>query len=1167
MRIESLLQLTLRSTFFQKIKRNQKFYHNLLQQRTTRSRGIIVSIARWLKPKEIFRDRVGNYLLNTIEFDGKVVLVASCYLPNANKENKSTWERLHNDIKTRRRKYDQVIICGDFNLILNHQQNSLYYRNENNKSAKRKLREIISEFKLVDSTPNVKYTQRGTLGTFGKLDYVLMSEDLSLYVSDYKSKSFVGSDHDAQHVCIETPSIKPINCYKVNVVLINDEVVSRRIVNSVEDLQLMNLDPSNLISGILNSSKIIYKEEGRKRAAKNKDLKQKIENLTEAEIAGEDNSEELKAAIEEYKRGSLIRIKSDLDPKLAHIQKLKAAEKASTIKKNIVGVRREDDSLCKDPSECANRLCNHYRDKNKCYDCKVDSTCERCNSDSADFTKKIITNERDRQCLSNKQKSNLEKQISVRETLSYLSKLSKNPAKRYKTPGPDGLPLEFYIKFRQILAEPLTKMYNDAIAAGKMDDLFTSGYLTLIPKKGDPTYIKNMRPISLLNCVYKIFTGILTARLNKVLGGILHPAQKGFLNDRKIEDVNMSLNETARFQRNSNAKCTLAAIDFKSAFDTISHREIILQLRRKNFGEWFIRAIGMILLQTKMTLLIGGGQFYVKRGVKQGDVCSPALFILVLDRLIRRIHNDNGINSPIINGKPHKVEAFADDMTIILSGNAETVINSYKTLVDIVEDFGVSSGMMLNEAKTEITSPFNERMKESIPSPSYVEHLDILGTCVSIDGSHAKQNERNILNKLRAATYHYVDLVDDNVISKAKVWNTFVLPKVTHILNVTPYSRVVANDIRKICRDFLSRENGSISVSYDRLSTHRKRGGIGLINIDRFWKALNAKWIKKLKSSGAIWATNIKKSIMLKTNSHFNKATSLGMDKPLQIIGSFGPFWSTVVRNTKPLFKQISEGMKFNEPITGNAKFAFMKQSVIYNKVGIVADLFNLRDPSPMDEVENQIILDILGIDPPGGTVEDSLSLYDLFIAKSNFWIKKNLGPDGFERNKELLTKHGRIFGSPIPPVAAIHLLNNPLFSDATSWFKLKACSGSLMTNVKTGRNPASQKCFYCPHPETTAHFLCECPATQPARDVIKSNVLSAWNINIAQHQIAFLYSGRKATEINAIIAKTQCITYAYKFKEYELDDSYESMIISIIKKLMPPGHNIINFNSVPAAP
>ena len=61
------------------------------------------------------------------------------------------------------------------------------------------------------------------------------------------------------------------------------------------------------------------------------------------------------------------------------------------------------------------------------------------------------------------------------------------------------------------------------------------GIITCLPKGDKPRYfLKNWRPISLLNTVYKIASGSIAARLKSVLDKLIHPDQTGFIAGRYI---------------------------------------------------------------------------------------------------------------------------------------------------------------------------------------------------------------------------------------------------------------------------------------------------------------------------------------------------------------------------------------------------------------------------------------------------------------------------------------------------------------------------------------------------------------------------------------------------------------------------------------------------------
>lgn len=83
-------------------------------------------------------------------------------------------------------------------------------------------------------------------------------------------------------------------------------------------------------------------------------------------------------------------------------------------------------------------------------------------------------------------------------------------------PGPDGLPFLFYQKCWEVIKTDLLNMFaclqNGNLALHRLN--FAT--LTSIPKENEARSMKKFRPISLLNCSFKIFSKVLTIRLSKV---------------------------------------------------------------------------------------------------------------------------------------------------------------------------------------------------------------------------------------------------------------------------------------------------------------------------------------------------------------------------------------------------------------------------------------------------------------------------------------------------------------------------------------------------------------------------------------------------------------------------------------------------------------------------
>ena len=60
--------------------------------------------------------------------------------------------------------------------------------------------------------------------------------------------------------------------------------------------------------------------------------------------------------------------------------------------------------------------------------------------------------------------------------------------------------------------------------------------ITLLHKKNARTNFANYRPISLLNCDYKILSRALCIALKPVIASLVHPDQTGFIPGRLISD-------------------------------------------------------------------------------------------------------------------------------------------------------------------------------------------------------------------------------------------------------------------------------------------------------------------------------------------------------------------------------------------------------------------------------------------------------------------------------------------------------------------------------------------------------------------------------------------------------------------------------------------------------
>jgi len=288
--------------------------------------------------------------------------------------------------------------------------------------------------------------------------------------------------------------------------------------------------------------------------------------------------------------------------------------------------------------------------------------------------------------------------------------------------GIDGIGNNILKKFWQYMRIPLFRCAEESLAEAELPASFKTAGIKLIPKKGQSSDIGNWRPISLLNCSYKLISKCINNRLKKIVERVLSRAQKGFVSHRSIHEVMINLIERVSQAKNGNEPAAFLSVDFSKAFDSVSHKFLRECLKFFGFGDYFISMIDTCCLHRNAVILWDDGsiskKFELERGNSQGDGPSPCLFNLAIQILIFKIELtadlipapytlDNMAYVPPLafeplqhecNKETNKSEVFADDYNASLYGTAEN-LNRAKT---ILSDFATLSGLCCNVAKTSV---------------------------------------------------------------------------------------------------------------------------------------------------------------------------------------------------------------------------------------------------------------------------------------------------------------------------------------------------------------------------------------------------------------------------------------------------------------------------------
>jgi len=146
-------------------------------------------------------------------------------------------------------------------------------------------------------------------------------------------------------------------------------------------------------------------------------------------------------------------------------------------------------------------------------------------------------------------------------------------------------PVNFYKVFWDELADILIDALNYSHENGKLPISQRRGIIKLIPKKdAELNLVKNWRPLTLLNCDYKIATKALANRIKPFLQKLISHDQTGSIKNRFIGENIRFLDGVIKYTAAKNIPGLLLFLDFEKAFDTLEWPFIQRTLQHFGFG-------------------------------------------------------------------------------------------------------------------------------------------------------------------------------------------------------------------------------------------------------------------------------------------------------------------------------------------------------------------------------------------------------------------------------------------------------------------------------------------------------------------------------------------------------------------------------------------------------
>ena len=178
--------------------------------------------------------------------------------------------------------------------------------------------------------------------------------------------------------------------------------------------------------------------------------------------------------------------------------------------------------------------------------------------------------------------------ISICDDEVYSALASLDPM---KSMGIDGIGPGLLKHCAAALYQPFHHLFLLILSQSYIPAEWRTHLITPIPKSGDKSIAKNYRPISLLCSVSKVLEKVIFDKIIDFVMDHINPAQFGFLQHHS------TLHQLLIFTRNifesftNHAQTDAIYLDFKKAFDSVAHNELLVKLWSfgitGNLWRWF----------------------------------------------------------------------------------------------------------------------------------------------------------------------------------------------------------------------------------------------------------------------------------------------------------------------------------------------------------------------------------------------------------------------------------------------------------------------------------------------------------------------------------------------------------------------------------------------------
>lgn len=819
----------------------------------TNRQGVAILVCNNIKDriKYIFKDDYGRFLHVTYEEDNKIFNLICIYAPNDTKDKEAFFKFVNRYIQD----LNNIIIGGDFNT-------SLSTLDKSNKTGHvedctyRSLVSILEDNSLYDvwrtRNENIKHYSFKRISNDklqqSRIDYFLISKSLSMNIQTVYYNDTSMSDHAFVVLNFNVYNVeRGPGLWIFNNTLLSDDTYIQNVKTIIEEEKSCPLYQSdiliwwdNLKFKIKKYSKVYSARIAKEKRKEHYYLQNKLKLLSQNYADGKNiditEYENIRAELKEYEsnicKGAVLRAKAnwavDSDCNSKYFLNL---EKHKQENNSIKEILCSDGNIVSDTEGILDEQYKFYSNLYSCVEINVDKMNELL-----DFNDKKVDDDDRELC---------DAEINEQEIRKALWEMSCN-----KSPGSDGLTVEFYRYFYTFLQDILIEIFNKVHEKEMLSRSMKLGVLSLIyKKKGDKRMLKNYRPISLLQVDYKIIARVMANRFKKVLPKLVSENQSCCIIGKDIADTICNIRDIIDMAERDQLEGYVLKIDQEKAFDRVSHEYLIGTLKNFGFGDSFIKWIKIFYTSICSSVKCNGfltNYFKIKNGIRQGCPISALLYVLAAESLQSAIQKNDQIHGIAIPNTQNFGLVFqhADDTTLTMA-NRESINEVFK----VFELYSVGSGAKINKDKSEImsigTGVLTNREIDMYGVKECKDVIQILGVYVgkNLDLCY-NMNWKDKIKKLKCILNMWL-LRHISLQGRKTIISSLLMSRLWYTLSVFSIPDWAVIEIKACCIKFLW-NNAAHLIKYQTIIGDKLEGGLNFEDIYLKLVSYRLKFVSRL---------------------------------------------------------------------------------------------------------------------------------------------------------------------------------------------------------------------------------------------------------------------------------------------------------------------------------